>query len=34
MEQNSRALGRPDATERIVDLVEELAGLRPAGIGV
>jgi UDP-N-acetylglucosamine--N-acetylmuramyl-(pentapeptide) pyrophosphoryl-undecaprenol N-acetylglucosamine transferase len=29
MEQNMRALGRPDATERIVDLVEELAGLRP-----
>jgi len=28
MEQNSRALGRPDATERIVDLVEELSGLR------
>jgi UDP-N-acetylglucosamine--N-acetylmuramyl-(pentapeptide) pyrophosphoryl-undecaprenol N-acetylglucosamine transferase len=28
VEQNSRALGRPDATERIVDLVEELSGLR------
>jgi UDP-N-acetylglucosamine--N-acetylmuramyl-(pentapeptide) pyrophosphoryl-undecaprenol N-acetylglucosamine transferase len=28
MEQNSRALGRPDATERIVDLLEELSGLR------
>ncbi len=28
MEQNSRAVGRPDATERIVDLVEELSGLR------
>ncbi len=28
MEQNSRAFGRPDATERIVDLVEELSGLR------
>jgi UDP-N-acetylglucosamine--N-acetylmuramyl-(pentapeptide) pyrophosphoryl-undecaprenol N-acetylglucosamine transferase len=34
MEQNSRALGRPDATERIVDLVEELSGLRPAGLTV
>src|SRR4029450_3921338 len=28
MQHNSRALGRPDATERIVDLVEELSGLR------
>ena len=28
MEHNSQALGRPDATERIVDLVEELSGLR------
>ena len=28
MEQKSRALGRADATERIVDLVEELSGLR------
>lgn len=28
MEENSRRLGRVDATERIVDLVEELAGLR------
>jgi UDP-N-acetylglucosamine--N-acetylmuramyl-(pentapeptide) pyrophosphoryl-undecaprenol N-acetylglucosamine transferase len=28
MEQNSRALARPDATERIVDLVEELSRLR------
>ncbi len=28
MEQNSRALGRPDATERIVDIVEQLSGLR------
>jgi UDP-N-acetylglucosamine--N-acetylmuramyl-(pentapeptide) pyrophosphoryl-undecaprenol N-acetylglucosamine transferase len=27
MEHNSQALGRPDATERIVDLVEELSGL-------
>ena len=34
MEQNSRALGRADATERIVDLVEELSGLRPAGLAV
>jgi UDP-N-acetylglucosamine--N-acetylmuramyl-(pentapeptide) pyrophosphoryl-undecaprenol N-acetylglucosamine transferase len=34
MEQNSRALGRPDATERIVDLVEELSGLRPAPLAV
>src|SRR5262245_556597 len=32
MEQNSRALGRPDATERIVDLVEELSGLRQSGL--
>jgi UDP-N-acetylglucosamine--N-acetylmuramyl-(pentapeptide) pyrophosphoryl-undecaprenol N-acetylglucosamine transferase len=28
MAHNSLALGRPDATERIVDLVEELGGLR------
>jgi len=34
MEHSSRTLGRPDATERIVDLVEELGGLRPAGLGV
>ena len=34
MEHSSRALGRPDATERIVDLVEELGGLRPAGFAV
>lgn len=34
MEQNSRALGRPDATERIVDLVEELSGLRPLRLAV
>jgi UDP-N-acetylglucosamine--N-acetylmuramyl-(pentapeptide) pyrophosphoryl-undecaprenol N-acetylglucosamine transferase len=34
MEQNSRALGRPDATESIVDLVEELSGLRPAPLAV
>jgi len=32
--QNSRALGRPDATERIVDLVEELSGLRPLRLAV
>ena len=34
MEQNSRALGRPDATERIVDLVEELSGLRQPRLAV
>jgi UDP-N-acetylglucosamine--N-acetylmuramyl-(pentapeptide) pyrophosphoryl-undecaprenol N-acetylglucosamine transferase len=34
MEQNSRALGRPDATERIVDLVEELIGLRQPRLAV
>jgi UDP-N-acetylglucosamine--N-acetylmuramyl-(pentapeptide) pyrophosphoryl-undecaprenol N-acetylglucosamine transferase len=34
MEHNSQALGRPDATERIVDLVEELNGLRPARLAV
>ena len=28
MGENSKILGRPDATERIVDLVEELSGLR------
>ena len=34
MEHNSRALGRPDATARIVDLIEELSGLRPTPLAV
>jgi len=34
MEQNSRALGRADATDRIVDLVEELSGLRQPRLAV
>jgi UDP-N-acetylglucosamine--N-acetylmuramyl-(pentapeptide) pyrophosphoryl-undecaprenol N-acetylglucosamine transferase len=31
MEQNSRALGKPDATERIVNLVAQLAGYTATG---
>lgn len=34
MEQNSRALGRADATERIVDIVEELSGLRQPRLAI
>jgi UDP-N-acetylglucosamine--N-acetylmuramyl-(pentapeptide) pyrophosphoryl-undecaprenol N-acetylglucosamine transferase len=34
MEHNSRALGRPNATARIVDLIEELSGLRPTPLAV